>query len=218
MLCVIEEWERAQSQYLSVSFKWIFRKIQTKPTNLDNSFGFCLVNLGPFTRSKQSSRLHHVLGKHNVTTRITYRNEEKKKLLNQNQSLPKIWNFWNKITVKYSDFLLFPLFFSRMCLFVGASVRLLGSLLFSVYLIYQKLTNNFTKSRFHFIAYVAILLVHILWTLSTLTRTIFRDITIVFGITAKSTSFTKLQNNKNTFLKNLIFIFFLFVKFVYNSN
>lgn len=62
-----------------------------------------------------------------------------------------------------------------------------------IYLFYQELTSNFTKSAFHFTAFVAILFVHILRTFATVTRAIFWDITIVFSITAYSTLFTKLQ-------------------------
>lgn len=93
---------KEQSQYLSVF--WVNTVIQTEwSTNNSGHFRFwgsCLVNLSPFTRRQQSSRFCNASDKK--------KRKGGEKTLNQNQSLPKISNFPNKITVKYSD--LFPLF------------------------------------------------------------------------------------------------------------
>lgn len=76
---------------------------------------------------------------------------------------------------------------------------------FCLFILSRELTNNYTKSRFHFAAYIAILFVHIIRTFATVARTIFRDITIVTGVTANKALCTKLQvfrKQKKTYLYN----------------
>lgn len=57
----------------------------------------------------------------------------------------------------------------------------------------KKLTDGFTKGWFHFTALVAVLHEHILRTFTTIARTILRNITFVFGISANNALFTKLH-------------------------
>lgn len=92
------------------------------------------------------------------------------------------WNHPKNIPICHIESILFP----------GASVYVYVFWI-CIYLFYQELTSNFTNSVSHFAAFVAILFVHILRTIATVTRAIFWDITIVSSITAYSTLFTKLQ-------------------------
>lgn len=64
--------------------------------------------------------------------------------------------------------------------------------IFIKHLFNQKLTDNFTLYGFHFTALVAILHVHIFRTFATISCTILRYITFVFGFSTKGTLFTKL--------------------------
>lgn len=78
-----------------------------------------------------------------------------------------------------------------MCSFVGFVCCPI--LLLSVYLFYQKLTENIARVRSAVAAFVAILFEHIFRTLATVACTMFRNITIVSRLTANKASFTKLQ-------------------------
>lgn len=122
--------EKAKSKYLSVIF-FILPLFQSDPNETKRNetkhksghfvFGFCLVNLRSFTRNEPPWRLQR--------SNKTQKRKKQKSLL-QNQSLPKIQDFQNRINPPPPQNI--PIFFCVPCEFVYGVFECF------VYLFYQE--------------------------------------------------------------------------------